>query len=100
MSARHEVERRLRIPRHPRIGRRREEVDPERPVRSGAAFRVNGPPHNIPVRPELADELERIFERFAREAGFDRHFVKPIAVDDLTCDLRGRLPLSAGSHAE
>ena len=42
-----------------------------RPVRSGAAFRVNGPPHNIPVRPELADELERIFERFAREAGFD-----------------------------
>ena len=33
-----------------------------------------------------------------REAGFDRHFVKPIAVDDLTCDLRGRLPFSAGSH--
>jgi len=34
-----------------------------------------------------------------REAGFDRHFVKPIAVDDLTCDLRGRLPFSARSHA-
>jgi hypothetical protein len=39
-------------------------------VRSGRAYRVNGPPHNRPVTEELASELERVLERFAREAGF------------------------------
>lgn len=39
------------------------------PVRSGAAFRVVSPPGNALVTPELADELGRVLERFAVEAG-------------------------------
>ena len=39
------------------------------PVRSGVAYRVASPPGNALVRPELADELQRVLERFAVEAG-------------------------------
>lgn len=40
------------------------------PVPSGRAYRVDSPPHNAPVTPELAQELGRVLERFAVEAGF------------------------------
>ena len=39
------------------------------PVQSGAAYRVVSPPAHAQVRPELADELRRVLERFAVEAG-------------------------------
>jgi hypothetical protein len=39
------------------------------PVRSGSAFRVDSPPANALVVPELAEELRRLLERFALEAG-------------------------------
>jgi len=39
------------------------------PVRSGPAFRVDSPPTNALVVPELAEELHRLLERFALEAG-------------------------------
>src|SRR5947208_13744338 len=39
------------------------------PVRSGPAFRVDSPPANALVVPELAEELHRLLERFALEAG-------------------------------
>ncbi len=39
------------------------------PVRSGSAFRVDSPPANALVVPELADELHHLLERFALEAG-------------------------------
>jgi hypothetical protein len=39
------------------------------PVRSGSAFRVDSPPANALVVRELADELHRLLERFALEAG-------------------------------
>ena len=39
------------------------------PVRSGSAFRVDSPPANALVVPELAEELHRLLERFALEAG-------------------------------
>jgi hypothetical protein len=38
-------------------------------VRSGSAFRVDSPPANALVEPELAGELRRLLERFAIEAG-------------------------------
>jgi hypothetical protein len=38
-------------------------------VRSGSAFRVDSPPANALVVPELAEELHRLLERFALEAG-------------------------------
>ena len=41
-----------------------------RAVRSGRCYRVNGPPMNAAVRKELAVELERVLEQFARDAGF------------------------------
>ncbi len=40
------------------------------PVPSGRAFRVVSPPANARVTPDLAHELRRVLERFAREAGF------------------------------
>ena len=39
-------------------------------VCSGTSYRTNAPPLNAPVRPELARELERVLECFARGAGF------------------------------
>ena len=39
------------------------------PVRSGSAYRVDSPPGHALVRPELAEELQRVLERFAIEAG-------------------------------
>jgi hypothetical protein len=39
------------------------------PVRSGSTFRVDSAPANALVVPELADELHRVLERFAIEAG-------------------------------
>src|SRR5262249_53493192 len=52
------------------------------PVRSGLAFRVDSPPANALVVPELADELHRLLDRFALEAGASeqhpvRIFFKP-----------------------
>src|SRR6478752_9952025 len=41
-----------------------------RPVRSGKAYLVNGPPMNACVTSELAEDLERLLERFARDSGF------------------------------
>jgi len=38
------------------------------PVRSGTNFWVESPPENALVRFELAEELRRVLERFAREA--------------------------------
>ncbi len=48
------------------------------PVRSGAAFSVISPPENALVTPELADELGRVLERFALEAG--AHSQQPILI--------------------
>jgi hypothetical protein len=39
------------------------------PVRSGVAYRVASPAAHALVTPELADELQRVLERFAVEAG-------------------------------
>ncbi len=39
------------------------------PVRSGSAFRIDSPPANALVSPDLAAELHRVLERFAIEAG-------------------------------
>jgi hypothetical protein len=52
------------------------------PVRSGSAFRIDSPPANALVTPELADELHRLLEQFAQEAGVNdqqpvRIFFKP-----------------------
>ncbi|MGH9839953.1 MAG: hypothetical protein ACREEM_14310 [Blastocatellia bacterium] len=48
------------------------------PVPSGRAYRVSSPPANAMVTHELADELSRVLERFAIEAGFnDQH---PVSV--------------------
>jgi hypothetical protein len=41
------------------------------PVPPGRAYRIDSPPPNALVRPELAKELRRTLERFAVEAGFD-----------------------------
>lgn len=41
------------------------------PVPSGRAYRVASPPSSARVTRELADELSRVLERFAIEAGFD-----------------------------
>jgi hypothetical protein len=38
-------------------------------VPSGAAYRVASPPAHARVTPELAEELRRVLERFAEEAG-------------------------------
>lgn len=39
------------------------------PVPHGRAYRLDSPPEHGLVRPELASELQRVLERFAREAG-------------------------------
>jgi len=39
-------------------------------VRSGQTSRITSPPARGLVRPELAEALETVFERFARERGF------------------------------
>ena len=41
------------------------------PVSSGSGFRVDSPPENGLVTYLLHEELRRVLERFAREAGFD-----------------------------
>lgn len=40
------------------------------PIRSGTSYRVTPLPRRAWVTPDLRAELERVFERFAREAGF------------------------------
>jgi hypothetical protein len=40
------------------------------PVSSGVAYRVDSPAGNALVTPELARELGRVLERYAREGGF------------------------------
>jgi len=49
-----------------------------RPVRSGDAYRIASPPARGRVTPQLAEALEAVFERFAREHGFTRD--KPLEV--------------------
>ena len=49
-----------------------------RPVQSGSAYRVDSPPAHALVRPELAEELENVLERFAIEAGVSDH--RPVTV--------------------
>jgi hypothetical protein len=44
-------------------------VDGRVPVRSGEGYRVASPSSHARVTPELADELQRVLERFALEAG-------------------------------
>jgi hypothetical protein len=41
-----------------------------RPVQSGESYRITSPPARGLVRTELAEALETVFERFARQAGF------------------------------
>ena len=41
------------------------------PVLSGRSFRVDSPPESGLVTQELHNELRKVLERFAREAGFD-----------------------------
>lgn len=60
-----------------------------RPVRSGTAYRIGSPPARGLVTPELAEALETVAERFARERGFTRD--KPL-------DLRLSRGFKAGSH--
>jgi hypothetical protein len=48
------------------------------PVSSGRSYRVVSPPANARVTRQLANELEKVLEQFALEAGFDeRH---PVSV--------------------
>ncbi len=49
------------------------------PVPSGLAYRVNSPPRNAPVTPELAAELARVLERFAQDAGFTAE--RPVSIE-------------------
>lgn len=49
-----------------------------RPVKSGRVYRVTSPATRGLVTPELADALEGVFERFARESGFTPE--KPLAI--------------------
>jgi hypothetical protein len=60
-----------------------------RPVRSGQAYRIASPPVRGLVRPELAEALETVFERFARERGFTPE--KPL-------EIRLTRGFQAGSH--
>jgi hypothetical protein len=41
------------------------------PVSSGRSFRVDSPPENGLVTPKLSNELKKVLERFASDAGFD-----------------------------
>jgi len=49
-----------------------------RPVRSGEAYRITSPSAHGVVTPELADALEAVFQRFAREFGFTSE--KPLEI--------------------
>lgn len=60
-----------------------------RPVRSGNAYHIGSPPARGLVTPELAEALETVAERFARERGFTSD--KPLDIHIL----RG---FKAGSH--
>jgi hypothetical protein len=48
------------------------------PVRSGVAYRVDSLPSSAMIVPELADDLRRVLERFAVEAGASEH--RPLRV--------------------
>lgn len=48
------------------------------PLPSGRAYRVVSPPVNAMMTRELADEMSRVLERFAIEAGFDDQ--RPVGV--------------------
>lgn len=60
-----------------------------RPVQSGESYRITSPPARGLVRPELAEALESVFERFAREHGFTSE--KPL-------EIRLSRGFKAGSH--
>jgi hypothetical protein len=60
-----------------------------RPVRSGQAYRITSPPARGVVTPELAEALEAVSERFARERGF---------TPDKPLDIRLSRGFKAGSH--
>jgi hypothetical protein len=60
-----------------------------RPVRSGQAYRITSPAARGLVAPELAEALEAVFDRFARERGF---------TPDRPLDLRFSRGFKAGSH--
>jgi hypothetical protein len=60
-----------------------------RPVRSGRAYATTSPPTHSLVRPKLAEALETVFERFARERGFAPE--KPL-------EIRFTRGFQAGSH--
>jgi len=47
-------------------------------VESGRSFRIASPPRNALVTPQLANELEHVFEKFALDAGFDQH--RPVSI--------------------
>jgi hypothetical protein len=47
-------------------------------VSSGRSFRIVSPPRNAVVTPQLAAELEHVFEKFAIEAGFDAR--RPVSI--------------------
>src|SRR5262245_3036015 len=48
------------------------------PVPSGTAYRLASPPSSALVVPALAEELRRVLERFAQEAGFNEQ--QPVSV--------------------
>jgi hypothetical protein len=48
------------------------------PAPAGRAYRVSSPAANAMMTLELADELRRVLERFATEAGFDDQ--RPVAI--------------------
>jgi hypothetical protein len=48
------------------------------PAPSGRAYRVSSPAANAMMTRELADELQRVLERFAIEAGFN--YRRPVAI--------------------
>jgi hypothetical protein len=60
-----------------------------RPVQSGQNYRITSPPARGLVRPELAEALETVFERFAHEHGFTAE--KPL-------EIRLTRGFKAGSH--
>jgi hypothetical protein len=63
-----------------------------RPIRSGKAFRIVSPSGLALVRPELADALETVFERFALERRFEPRQRLSIEI------ARGHAPTSAGHY--
>jgi hypothetical protein len=63
---------------------------PRVPVPSGGAYRIDSPPGNGLVTGELANELRRVLERFAVDAGFTQSnpigiFFKPGVVGHHKC---------------